>query len=133
MSPATAQRFDFDWETRYRVAALPFGITPSRAWVEVDDTDLTVRFGWWTLRSPLANITATSTTGSYAFAKTAGPPHLSFADRGVTFATNGRRGLCLQLDEPVAGIDPTGRIVHPGVTLTVADLPGLEAAVASGR
>ena len=68
-------------------------------------------------------------TGGYAWLKTAGPPHLSLVDRGVTFATNGDRGVCLMLRDPVPGIDPTGRIRHPGVTLTVADPDGFEEAL----
>ena len=122
-------RFEFDWRPSYRRAALLFGVTPRRAWVEVDDVQLTVRFGWWTLSSTLDNVTGTDVTGPYAFVKTAGPPHLSFADRGITFATNGRRGLCVSFRDGVPGIDPTRHIRHPGATLTVADVDGLARAL----
>ncbi len=47
----------------------------------------------------------------------------------MTFATNGDRALCVQFHEPVRGIDPTGRILHPGATITVADPEGLAKAV----
>ena len=114
-------RFTFAFSRPYRLAALPFGVTPSRAWVEIDDTDLRVRFGPWSLRTPLANVAGTSDTGGYAFLKTAGPPHLSFSDRGITFATNAERGVCVRFHEAVAGIEPTGRLRHPGATLTLAD------------
>ena len=50
----------------------------------------------------------TERTGGFAFLETAGPPHLSFSD------------LLL---------DPTGRIEHPGATLTVAEPPALVAAL----
>lgn len=123
-------RFDFDWQPGYRRVARLFGVTPRRAWVEVDDVQLTVRFGWWTLSSTLDNVAGTDITGPYVFAKTAGPPHLSFADRGITFATNGQRGLCVSFRDAVPGIDPTRRIRHPAATLTVADVDGLAAAVA---
>ena len=119
------RRFDFDWETRYRRAGLLFGVRPARAWVEVTATDLHVRYGWWALRSSLTNVAGVEESGDYAFVKTAGPPHLSLADRGISFATNGRRGLCVSFHEPVPGIDPTRRIQHPGATLTVADVDGL--------
>ena len=122
-------RFEFDWRPSYRRAALLFGVTPRRAWAEVGDGRLTVRFGWWTLTSPLDNVTGTDVTGPYAFVKTAGPPHLSLADRGITFATNGERGLCVSFRDPVPGIDPTRRIVHPGATITVADVDGLARAL----
>ena len=122
-------RFEFDWRPSYRRAALLFGVTPRRAWVEVDDVQLTVRFGWWTLSSTLDNVTGTDVTGPYAVVKTAGPPHLSLADRGITFATSGERGLCVSFRDPVPGIDPTRRIRHPGATITVADVDGLAQAL----
>ena len=54
----------------------------------------------------------------------AGPPHLSLADRGITFATNRQRGLCIRLHRPHPAIDPLGLIRHPGVTVTVGDVDG---------
>ena len=91
-----------------------------------------MRFGPWSLRTPLANVAGVDLTGGYAFIKTAGPPHLSLSDRGVTFATNGDRGVCVKFHEPVRGIDPTGRIVHPGATMTVVDPDGLAALLQRG-
>lgn len=121
--------FPFRFETRYRIAALPFGVTPGNAMVELDDDSLRVRFGPWRLETDLANVTGTEESGAYSFLKTAGPAHLSRADKGITFATNGDRGLCLQLAEPVPGIDPWGRTKHPGVTVTVDDVDGLREAL----
>ena len=86
-----------------------------------DSPELRVRFGPWRLRTPIENITGVQRSGGFAYLKTVGPPHLSFTDKGVTFTTNGDAAVCLELRTPVKGIDPTGRIVHPGVTLTVAD------------
>lgn len=122
------RRFEFRFTRPYRVAALPLGITPRTTYVEVTDGpdgELRARFGPWSLRTPLSNVSSVQRSGPFDFLKTAGPPHLSFADRGVTFATNGEDGLCVLLDEPVAGIEPTGRLKHPGVTMTVRDVDGL--------
>jgi len=47
------------------------------------------------------------------------------ADRGLTFATNGERGLCIRFRDPVSGIEPTGHLRHPGLTVTVADVDAL--------
>lgn len=113
-------RFPFAFAAAYRVPGLLFGVTPLTAWVEVDDTELRARFGPWSLKTPRSNVAGTQETGGFAFLKTAGPPHLSFTDRGVTFATNGDRAVCVTFHEPVKAIDPTGRIRHPGATLTVA-------------
>ncbi len=125
----TPRRFDFAFDPRYRVAGLPFGVLPATTWVEVGDGRLRARFSWWTLDTSLANVAGVERTGGYAFVKTAGPPHLSFTDRGVTFATNGERGVCVSFHRPVPAIDPTGTIRHPGATFTVADLDGFEAAL----
>ncbi|WP_370892317.1 hypothetical protein [Janibacter sp. GXQ6167] len=122
-------QFSFDFDRSYRLAALPFGITPGNSSVEVDEEELRVRFGLWSLRTPLSNITGSELSGDFAFIKTAGPPHLSFSDRGVTFATNGRRAVCLTFASPVKGIDPTGIITHPNATITVADPEGLRRAI----
>ena len=122
-------RFDFDFAPAYRLAAFPFGVTPGRSWVEVDADELRIRFGPWRTRVPLADIEAVQRSGDYAFLKTAGPAHLSLADRGITFATTGARGLCLQLRQPARVELPVGHLSCPGITLTVNDLDGLAAAV----
>jgi len=114
-------RYPFRFATSYRVAALPLGITPATAYVDVDRSDLTVHFGLWRLRTPLSNVARVERTGGFSFVKTAGPPHLSLADRGVSFATNGDDALCVRFHEPVKVLDPTGHLRHPGATLTVAD------------
>ncbi len=95
----------------------------------VTTTELQVRFGAWHLVSRLDNVTGMEVTGGYGWLKTAGPPHLSFTDRGVTFATNGERGLCLSFRTPVRCLDPTGILRHPGATLTVRDPNALQAAI----
>jgi hypothetical protein len=123
----STRRHEFAFAPGYVAPALLFGITPRTAWVELSDDDVVVRFGPWRLRSPLSNVTDVTRTGGFAFLKTAGPPHLSFADRGVSFATNGDEGVCLAFATPVAGIDPTRRLKHPGATLTVADPVGFVA------
>jgi hypothetical protein len=121
--------FPFAFAPSYRLAALLFGITPRTAWVSVDERELRVRYGLWSLHTPRSNVAGAELTGDFAFLKTAGPPHLSFSDKGVSFATNGERGLCVQFHDPVAGIDPTRMIKHPGATMTVADPEGLARAL----
>ena len=123
------QRFPFRFAPSYRLPALMFGVTPATAWVEVDELELRARFGPWSLHTPRANIASVEETGGFGYLKTAGPAHLSFTDRGVTFATNGDRAVCVRFDEPVRVLDPTGRLRHPGATLTVADPPALVAAL----
>lgn len=123
------REFEFAFEGRYRLPALVFGVTPATAAVVVTDTELLVRFGLWRLRTPLSNVAGTQVTGDYAWYRTAGPAHLSLTDRGVTFATNSQRGLCVSFVEPVRAIEPTGALRHPGATVTVADPEGLAEAL----
>jgi hypothetical protein len=122
-------RFTFAFDQTYRVASLPFGITPATAWVDVEDERLSARFGLWRVTTDLANITGTQFSGPYGLLRTLGPARMSLADRGLTFATNGRRGLCMRFRAPVSGLDPTGHLRHPGLTVTVADVDGLAAAL----
>jgi hypothetical protein len=77
------------------------------------------------VQTPLANVVAVEVTGPYGFLKTAGPAHLGITDRGLTFATNGDRGVLMTFREPVPGIEPTGWLRHPELTVTVADVDGL--------
>ena len=121
------REFEFAFEDRYRLPARLFGISPSSARVVITDDELLVRFGPWRLRTQLANVAGTELGSGYAFHRTAGPAHLSLADRGVTFATNSRRGLCISFVEPVRAIEPLGVLRHPGATVTVADPEALAA------
>ena len=122
--------FDFAFDALHRAFGLPLGITPGTTRVEVDGDRLVARFGLWRLSTPLDNVEGTEVTGPYSPFKTIGPAHLSVADRGLTFSTNSRRGLCIRFRQPVPGIEPTGRLRHPGLTVTVADVDGLAAALA---
>jgi hypothetical protein len=124
-----AQRFEFAFDPPYRLLAAPFGITPRTAHVDVGDGWLDARFGPWRLTTPLSNVRAVAVTGPYRAIKTAGPARLAITDRGLTFATNNRRGVLVLFRTPVPGLDPLGLIRHPELTVTVADVEGLKDAL----
>ncbi len=124
--------FPFAFAASYRLPALAFGITPRTARVRVVDGELRVRYGPWSLRTPVSNVATGQLTGGFAFVKTAGPPHLSFTDRGVSFTTNGERALCVRFHAPVPALDPTGHLRHPGATMSVGDPEGLAQALGIG-
>jgi hypothetical protein len=124
-----AQRFEFAFEPSYRLIAATFGITPRSAHVDIGDGSFDARFGPWRLTTPLTNIKAVSITGPYHFIKTAGPARLAVTDRGLTFATNHRRGVLVLFHTAVPGLDPLGLIRHPELTVTVADVEGLKDAL----
>lgn len=115
----STDRFSFAFDSRYAVPARLLGVRPDSAWVEVTDERITARFGPWKVETERSNVAEVSTSGPYSIPKTIGPAHLSFRDRGLTFATNPHAGACLQFREPVRGIDPLGLIRHPGLTVTV--------------
>jgi hypothetical protein len=122
---ATLHRFPFDFHPLFRLPALAAGVTPGSAYVDVDREKLEVRFGPWSMQVDRDDIAEVCETGPYKPWKVIGPPHLSLADRGITFGTTTGGGVCITLRRPVPGIEPTGRLKHPGLTVTVADREGL--------
>lgn len=123
-------RYEFDIDPRFRRPLAALGVTPARAFVTVDAGRVEARFGPWFAATPVTNIADVTVTGPYRWFRAIGT-HLSFKDRGLTFGTNTRQGVCLALREPVPGIDPRGLIKHPGLTVTVADPLAFAAAVRS--
>src|SRR5437764_9091427 len=124
-------RFAFAFAEPYRVAALPFGVRPDNAYVEVGERTVRANFGRWLVQTPLTNVTDVAVTGPYRFIKTAGPARLGITDRGLTFATNGERGVCLTFAERVWGFDRLGLVRHPNLTVTVRDIERLATLLAA--
>lgn len=128
----TPVRFTFRFTEAYRLAALPFGIKPDNAWVEIGEHALEAAYGRWLVQTPLSNVSDVRVTGPYRFYRTAGPPRLGITDRSLTFASNGDRGVCIRFARPVWGFDRLGLIRHPSLTVTVAD-PERLALLLAGR
>jgi hypothetical protein len=122
-------RFEFAFDPRFERLARLFGVRPETAWVDVDGERLCARFGPWRLETSRDNVAGAEITGPFQTWKVAGPAHLGFGDRGLTFGTNAERGVCIVFRDPVPGIEPTGRLRHPGLTVTVADPEGLRDAL----
>lgn len=112
-------RFPFRFSPRFAAVAFPLGIRPETCEVVVDDLAVMIRFGPWSLETPRSNVVSASVSGPYAWPKVIGPPHLSFADGGVTFATNADQGTCLRFGSPVPALLPMPWLRHPGATVTV--------------
>lgn len=125
------QRFDFLFAPAYRRLAVMFGVTPRSAWVQVGHETLEAHFGPWRVTTPLRNVCGVEVTGPYAFIKTAGPARLAVTDRGLTFATNGDRGVLIRFRDSVTGLDPLGVLHHPELTVTVADVDGFASVLKS--
>lgn len=121
--------FAFRFDPRYRLFLSALGVRPDRALVRVDGGQLDARFGPWRCSTTLDNVAGAEVTGPYTAIRAIGP-RLSMKDRGLTFGTNAQRGVCIRFREPVPGLEPTGRLRHPGLTVTVEDLDGLVRALA---
>jgi hypothetical protein len=120
--PDVEVRHPFLFDPLLRVLGLPFGVMPTTAWVRVTPEDVEIRFGWWHLRTDRSNVEGCEVVeGPFSVFKVAGPPHLSLADRGVTFATNRRVGACIRFREPVSVLLPGRLLTHPAAVVTVAD------------
>jgi hypothetical protein len=127
------QRFAFAFDPRFAPVLALAGILPSTASVTLTEGgELIARFGLLRCRTPLANVCGVERTGPYRWYRAIGA-RLSFTDRGATFGTNTEGGVCLCFTKPVRALDPTGRLRHPGLTVTVADLDGFEAALRARR
>ncbi|MEJ7629889.1 MAG: hypothetical protein WKF54_09895 [Nocardioidaceae bacterium] len=124
--------FSFEDQPRYRPLLLPFGVTPGRANVTVDDQDVHVRFGPWRVEISRGNILEATLTGPFHWWKALGIRR-SLVDGGITFGTATAAGVCLRLRERVSV--RIGRFTvplrHPGVTVTVADPEALAAVLST--
>jgi hypothetical protein len=112
--------FAFDFNARFKVGLAVIGVTPRRARVTLAEDRLIARFGPWVCETPYANVADTCRTGPYRWYTALGP-RLSMVDRGLTFGTTPAGGVCVLFHEPVTGLDPLGKLQHPGLTVTVAD------------
>lgn len=114
------ERFAFAFEPRFRPLLAIAGVTPRTAHVTVTAERLVARFGPWVCETTLTNVRDTCVTGPYRWYTAIGTRG-SFVDRGLTFGSTTRGGVCVLFHEPVTGIEPFGKMKHPGLTVTVAD------------
>jgi hypothetical protein len=114
-------RYPFVFDPLLVPFAIAVGVLPATTWLRFDDEWLDIRFGPWSLRTARDNVAGCEVTGPYRAIKVAGPPHLSLADLGVTFATNRRQGACIRFHEPVPALVPFGLVRHPAATVTVSN------------
>ena len=122
------EQFGFEFEPRYRPLLALLGVTPGTATVTLDDERVVARFGPWSCATPIGNVREVCTTGPYRGYRAIGPRG-SMADRGLTFGSTTAGGVCMLFREPVTGLDPFGRMHHPGLTVTVADREHFAAAL----
>jgi hypothetical protein len=114
------EQFEFAFDSQFRPFLALIGVTSGTAHVTLTAEQLVARFGPWTCETPIGNVRDVCRRGPYHWYKAIGPRG-SFVDRGLTFGTTTKGGVCVLLRDPVPGLAPVGALRHPGITLTLAE------------
>jgi hypothetical protein len=123
----TVFRYAFD----HRLVAFwgVWGARPGRDGVTLTDGGrLRATFGPLSLETDLDNVDGAHITRGYRWWTAAGARR-SLKDDGLTFGTNADAGVCIHFCRPVPSV--LRRRGHSALTVTVADLDGLVAALTS--
>jgi hypothetical protein len=119
----------YEVDKRFLPVLTLLGFRPKKDGVRIaEDGRLSATFGWLSVESTLANVEEAHVTSGYRWWTAIGP-RMSFVDDGLTFGTNYRAGLCIHFKEKVRSV--LSRKGHSALTVTVADLEGLERALGS--
>lgn len=110
--------FAFRFDRAARLGLLVLGVTPATSRVEVAGGQVLIRYGPWRTTVDRRNVRAVTASGPFKAWKALGP-RVSAADRGLTFGTSTRGGVCIQLWQPVGVLAPRRLLAHPAVTVTV--------------
>jgi hypothetical protein len=119
----------FKYAVDYKLAPfwVPFGVRPSKDGVTLtDDSRLVAKFGFVHLETARDNIDEAHITTGYRWWTAAGA-RMSFVDDGLAFGTNAAGGVCVHFGTKVPSA--LRRSGHSALTVTVADLEGLVAAL----
>ena len=120
------QFFRYECDPRLQLFWRPFGVRPDRDGVHLTDETLRATFGWLKLETPRSNVVGAHITRDYRWWTSVGARG-SFVDDGLTFGTNATAGVCVHFADPVRRV--IGFHDHSALTVTVADLDGLVAAL----
>lgn len=122
-----SQHFGYAIDKRYLPVLLPLLLRPSKDGVTLtDEGGFVATFGLFKIATPTSNITGAHITRHYRW-WTAPGVRGSMADDGLSFGTNHDAGVCIHFAEKVPSA--LRRSGHSALTVTVADLEGLTAAL----
>lgn len=124
------QHFGYSIDKRYLPVLLPFGLRAKDGVTLTDERSFVATFGFFKVVTPLANIVGAHITRHYRW-WTAFGVRASGADDGLSFGTNHDAGVCVHFAEKVPS--PLRRKGHSALTVTVADLEGLMAALSTDQ
>lgn len=120
------QFFAYELDRRWTPMFVLLGIDDDDGVFVGSDGSLRATFGRVKFETTLDNVHHTQVTGPHRWYTAVGL-RLSFADDGITFGTNHRRGLCIEFVDripKVIGLKP-----HSAAWVSVADPEGLAAAI----
>jgi hypothetical protein len=121
------ERYGYAIDKRYLPVLVPLLLRPARDGVTLSDQGaLVASFGLLKIETPLSNVTGAHITRNYRWWTSVGV-RMSRVDDGLTFGTNHDAGVCIHFAERVPS--PLRRKGHSALTVTVADLDGLTAAL----
>jgi hypothetical protein len=125
------RKFPYAIDKWYLPVILPFGLKPKTDGVTLTDGGgFVATFGFFTIATPLTNITGAHITRNYRW-WTAFGVRGSMADDGLTFGTNHSGGVCIHFAEKVPSrLRKSG---HSALIMTVRDLEGLASALGGGQ
>jgi hypothetical protein len=119
-----ASRFPIRVDGRFRWPLLLFGVTPQRAFVDVSSI-IDARFGWFSLRVPLADIVGWRIEGPFRWITAIGVRR-SVRGGDVTFGGSAHGGVRIDFRERVH----RGPFRIPALYVSADDLEGLAADLA---
>ncbi|MDW3212572.1 MAG: hypothetical protein R8G01_01130 [Ilumatobacteraceae bacterium] len=122
----TEQFFPYDLDRRWAPMFAVLGLGDDDGVYVGDDGSFRATFGRVGITTTLDNVHHTDVTGPHRWYTAVGL-RLSFADDGITFGTNHRRGLCIEFVDPVPKVIGFKR--HSALWVSVADPEGLAAAI----
>jgi hypothetical protein len=121
----TPTRFPFRLGTRSRPLLRLFGVRGvENAYVDLDATTYTARFGRFEITTPVANLASWQIEGPWLWVTAIGV-RMSIRHRDLTFGGSPRGGVRVDFRQPVT----VGPLHVPAQYVTVEDLVGLGAAL----
>jgi len=123
----TATRYPIRIGARSRALLRLFGVRGvENAFVDLDQTTITARFGWFEISTPVANLATWRIEGPWLWVTAIGV-RMSIRHRDLSFAGSPRGGVRLDFREPVR----LGPLRPPALYVGVEDLEGLGAALSA--
>ena len=125
-----AKYFPYHFDKRWTALFFALGVNDKDGVTITGKGELIATFGRFKVKTTVANIDHTLVTGPHRWYTAVGL-RLSFADDGLTFGTNHRKGLSIGFVERIRNV--IGFKKHSTLWVSVADPEGLAAAIEGKR